>query len=145
MAIRLTIAAPPATWPDWYPPLDVHRPEQYTMRAAYFRLVLQVLEVIGTIESDGDFTGAPDLCGAIARDLRVLVTAGDLDEELFEWLRGAWNEFQDEMRRSVEAKGEIVLGGLEPFDYTQRSLRNDLLHFGAFNAIAADHGGYQIG
>ena len=44
----------------------------------------------------------------------------------------------------AEARGEIAISGFEPFPYTLDTLRNDIVHWGAFNALAAEHGGYRI-
>jgi hypothetical protein len=145
MAVHLTIIEPPSSLPAWYPPIDDAAPHVYTLRTVYYRLVIQVLIAIDAIESEEDLTGEAVICGDIAKGLRELVTAGDLPADLFEELRREWNSFQEAMRRQVEARGEVVISGLEPFAYTQQSLKNDLLHFGAFNAIAADHGGYIVG
>lgn len=38
----------------------------------------------------------------------------------------------------------MVLKGCEPFQYTEEELHNDLLHFGIYNAIACQYGGYTI-
>src|SRR2546430_1925115 len=63
-------------------------------------------------------------------------------QAIFSTLERRWNAVQVRFRSEVAARGEVVISGLESFPYDNKALRRVLLHWGAFNAIAADNSGY---
>ncbi len=85
----------------------------------------------------------PEECRLISRALRRF-TMEQIPSDLFSALQRRWNAVQDRFRGDVAARGQIVVSGLESFPYDDKALRGVLLHWGAFNAIAADNGGYRV-
>lgn len=85
----------------------------------------------------------PNQCTIIARELRSVLSDG-VPAEALEFLRTSWNQRQEERKAAALAKGEDVSTGYEPFTFAEQSVRNTLAHWGFFNAIAADHGGYRV-
>ena len=85
----------------------------------------------------------PTKCKLISQAMRRF-TSETVPDVLFSSLKRRWNAMQDQFRREVAARGEVVISGLEPFPYNAKSLRGVLLHWGGFNAIAADHSGYRV-
>jgi hypothetical protein len=85
----------------------------------------------------------PARCKLISQSMRRF-TREAVSDDLFSSLERRWNGIQDRFRREVAARGEVVISGLEPFPYNPKSLRGVLLHWGGFNAIAADNSGYRV-
>lgn len=141
------IVHPPQVMPPWYPPLSDDEPATYHIRTVHFLMLHEAMTRLGAIEASElvDATAiAPETCGRIARRLRALLEGERVSPELFAACRDRWNAFQAEMRAQATARGELVLGGLEDFAYDADSFRNDLVHWGAYCAIAADNGGLVV-
>jgi hypothetical protein len=157
MSTTFQLVNPPAALPGWYPPLDVERPNEYSIRFVELDMFIAVMSALGvvadTAASDGHippsaFTqpGAwiePAKCKLISQAMRRFANEG-VPEDLFSSLERRWNSVQDRFRGEVEARGEVAISGLESFPYNAKSLRGVLLHWGGFNAIAADHSGYRV-
>lgn len=143
MALTLTLHNSPSVFPDWYPPVDPSQPHKYWLKDLYFRLVVRVLVSLEVLDGPAGFTGETECCRSIARGLRRLAS-GPLPQELFDWVKTEWNRERQAFIDDVHARGEVFIQEPDAFEWTPASLRNDLLHFGVFNAIAADCGGYSI-
>jgi hypothetical protein len=114
-------------------------------------MLIGAMTAIGVLDgrvAEPDFTtpGAfiePEKCKLISRALRRFATE-ELPSDLFSALERRWNAVQDRFRNEVATRGEVVVSGLEPFPHDRKAVRRVLLHWGAFNAIAADNGGYRV-
>ena len=150
MAYLLEMMQRPAQVPRWYPAPDESEPHRYALRAVNMRMLVQVMRALDLISPQlaGAFLKGrsvidPATANAIAGGIRKAVTQG-LDPELVANLRDSWNEFQRQQLEATHQRGEVALAGFEPFPYDANTLSNDVLHFGAFNALAAEHGGYRV-
>jgi hypothetical protein len=144
MAYTMRIRTPPQAVPNWYPPLNPKLPWEYYAKHVYMRMVMQVLIARKAFKSHEEWTGDSDSCAKIADALGHGLQMKPLTSAFFNQLRDDWNAHQDGDRKRVEAEGQVVLKGCEPFEYTEEDLDNDLKHFGVYNAIACQYGGYSI-
>lgn len=163
MAFEIHMIETPAAVPEGYPPPDANDPGRYRLRHQDGLMLLDlmvgytaVVEIPPTPETLLDspaHTGAflrqdgtvvtPSQCAIIARTLRPILENGVPPEVLAD-LAAGWNKRADEMKADAEARGEIAISGFEHFAYDEPTLRNFIIHWGFFNAIAAEHGGYAI-
>lgn len=151
MSTTYELVNPPASLPEWYPPVDVARAAEYPLQFVELDMLIGAMTAIGIFDAriaEFDLTtpGAwiePEKCKLISRALRRFATE-ELPSDLFSTLERRWNAVQDRFRGEVAARGEVVVSGLETFPYDRQALRRVLLHWGAFNAIAADNNGYRV-
>lgn len=85
----------------------------------------------------------PNQCTIIARELRSVLSDG-VPAEAMEFLRTSWNQRQEERKALAASKGDDVTAGFEPFTFPEQAVRVTLAHWGFYNAIAAEHGGYRV-
>ncbi|PYK96697.1 MAG: hypothetical protein DME19_18885 [Verrucomicrobia bacterium] len=151
MSTTFQLVNPHASLPDWYPPVDAERPNEYPLRFVELDMLIGAMTAIGVVDghiSESDFI-APgarierEKCQLISRALRRFATE-EIPSDLFSTLERRWNAIQVRFRSEVAARGEVVISGLESFPYDNKALRRVLLHWGAFNAIAADNSGYRV-
>ncbi|MCP3062921.1 hypothetical protein LXT21_29460 [Myxococcus sp. K38C18041901] len=158
MTITLRICTPPDALPDWYPPLDPEHPADYRLRYVELDMLIEAMILLGVVSeepAEGEDLLAmdrfgevgnefdPDECVRISRSMRRFMQE-EVPSEFFATLQERWNDTQAELRQAFEARGELVVSGFESFPYDARSLRSALLHWGAFTALAADHGGLEV-
>ncbi len=159
MAYTARMDQVPQTVPGWYPPPDDEDPAAYPLRFQWMQTLVHLMVGIGAVADssaaasqgesratvsrfgDGELI-QPDQCEVIAREMRQFMDGVSVG--VFEAMRTYWNNLQAHLKAQVEARGEIPIRGFEPFPYNPQSLRNDLVHWGAFNAIAAQNGGYRV-
>lgn len=94
------------------------------------------------LRQDGTVVSAGQ-CATIARALRPIITEG-IPSNAMEDLAARWNERADEQKADAEARGEIAIAGFEHFTATEPQIRGFVVHWGFFNAIAAEHSGYRV-
>ncbi|MFY1829561.1 hypothetical protein ACN47A_26845 [Myxococcus fulvus] len=158
MTITLRIVTPPDALPDWYPPLDPRHPADYRLRYVELDMLIEAMVLLGVVAEEPvegeelllmDWFGEvgntfePDECVRISRSMRRFMQE-EVPADFFATLQERWNDTQAELRQAVEARGELVVSGFESFPYDGKSLRSALLHWGAFTAIAADSGGFEV-
>lgn len=162
MSATFQLVDPPTTLPRWYPPADPECPSEYSIRFVELDMLIGAMAAVGVVIEQSDShaevadgripssvfvePGAwidPAKCKLISQALRRF-TSEPVPDALFESLQRRWNTIQDRFRCQVAARGEVVISGLEPFPYDAISLRGVLLHWGGFNAIAADNNGYRV-
>lgn len=154
------IADPPEEMPPWFSPHDDEDPPAYPLRMQWTETLIHVMVWLGALEEhermtpfepDAPATTAmfrsgrmidPEQCELIARGMRTF--ADGVPDEVYEQLRKFWNDLQAQLKALIESRGEVAVSGFEEFPYDKQTLRMDLLHWGAFNAIAAQHGGYRL-
>jgi hypothetical protein len=160
MAYVARMLQTPEALPQWYPAPDDNDPAAYPLRFQWMQTLVYLMYRLGAIEErpldapssadapaavamfgNGSVIGPPQ-CDVIAREMRVFVSG--VPQNVFEDLRNYWNDLQARLKSEVEARGEVAISGFEPFPYDPQALRNDLVHWGAFNAIAAQNGGYRL-
>lgn len=81
-------------------------------------------------------------CATIARSLRSIIQDGVAEAAIVE-LRAAWNKRADDLKAAAEERGEAPVG-FEHFAHSEPQVRGFAVHWGYFNAIAAEHGGYRV-
>lgn len=162
MSNTFQLVNPPTALPSWYPPIDANRPFEYSIRFVELDMFTAAMSALGVVaESSGSTAGATDgripssvftqpgawiepaKCKLISQAMRRF-TSEAVPNDLFVSLERRWNAIQERFRREVAARGEVVIAGLELFPYDAKSLRGVLLHWGGFNAIAADNNGYRV-
>ncbi|AKF87281.1 hypothetical protein MFUL124B02_40760 [Myxococcus fulvus 124B02] len=158
MSITLRIVEPPESLPDWYPPLDPEHPVDYRLRYVELDMLIEAMILLGVVaEEPGEGEALlamdrfgevgnefdPDECVRISRSMRRFMQE-EVPAEFFATLQERWNDTQAELRQALEARGELVVSGFESFPHDGKSLRNALLHWGAFTALAADNGGLEV-
>ncbi|MBX7098407.1 MAG: hypothetical protein K1X89_11890 [Myxococcaceae bacterium] len=158
MTTTLRMTRTPEALPAWFPPRDPARPADYVLRHVELEMLVTALIGLGVVatsdQRDPALLSREDFwevghqfttgqCTAIARAMRVFVEEPP-SADLVNVLRDQWNDTQERFRREVAARGEVVVSGLEPFPYDAAELKNALLHFGGYHAIAAAHGGCAV-
>jgi hypothetical protein len=152
----------PDPMPDFYPPPDDNDPGAFPLRYQFAQTLMHLMLHLGAVEDRPlDQPAAEDApaplaifyaggtVGAhqariISRAMRPFIADG-VSTGLFEELRRFWNQLQANLKAQTAARGEVAISGFEDFPYDLNSLRNDLVCWGAFNAIASDGGGYHFG
>lgn len=158
MTTTLRMNRMPEAMPAWFHPQDAAHPADQVLRHVELEMLVTALIGLGVVATSDERNPAllsredfwevghqftTGQCTAIARAMRVFVEDPPA-ADFVRVLRDQWNETQERFRREVAARGEVVVSGLEPFPYDAAQLRNQLLHFGGFHAIAAAHGGCTV-
>lgn len=163
MAYEIHMVVTPESLPEGFPPVDAKDLGYYRLRHQDGQMLLDLMVGYGavveipptpeTVLSSPAHTGAflrqdgtvvtPAHCAHIARTLRPIIEGG-IPPEVLADLAAGWNKRADELQKDAEARGEVAISGFEHFAYDEPTLRNFVIHWGFFNAIAAEHGGYAI-
>lgn len=153
----------PKELPEGFPVQDPANPGVYAVREIVGLMIVDAMVAYACVTQEPPspeaaltapaFVGAflrqdgtvitPNQCTIIARELRGVIQDG-VPAEAMEYLTAHWNENQAERRAAAEAKGEPTEAGFEPFTFPESAVRSTLVHWGFFNAIAAEHGGYRV-
>jgi len=149
--------------PSFYPPINDADPGAYPVRTVQMRMFIRAMLRAGCLEdrpiapdeairgrmsslvlwtADGRVV-SPAQCNEVARGMRVAYLKG-VPDDLAAELRADWDGFQQHMLRETQARDEVAIAGFEAFPYNASSLRNDLVHFGAYHAMATELGGYVV-
>jgi len=90
MSTTFQLVNPPASLPDWYPPVDAERPNEYPLRFVELDMLIGAMTAIGVVDghiSESDFI-APgariesEKCQLISRALRRFATE-EIPSDLF--------------------------------------------------------------
>lgn len=163
MAYDIHMVETPAELPERFQPFDAKDLGYYRLNFQAGQLLLDLMVGYGavvevpptpeTVLNSPAHTGAflrqdgtvvtPAQCAIIARTLRPIIQAG-IPPEVMADLAAGWNKRADELKADFETRGEIAVAGFEHFAHAEPEIRGFVVHWGFFNAIAAEHGGYRI-